>query len=194
MWATAGARRPVGRPSVARARAPRRRSGRGSRTSRSPGRGRRAQMSRSEAARRRSARPARSRRGTAASATPRAGASASAAPRSRLPCSRPQRTSVQPHPNDRLREYHLSHTDVRYAAIPYGALTTNRSRRGSRRPEEGEEMATTTARPAALVHPKPNEAGASDALTRDDRTSLLRYMLLMRATEERGLTLYRQGK
>src|SRR5690349_551815 len=55
-------------------------------------------------------------------------------------------------------------------------------------------MATTTARPAALVHPKPNEAGASDALTRDDRTSLLRYMLLMRATEERALTLYRQGK
>src|SRR4051794_3328282 len=55
-------------------------------------------------------------------------------------------------------------------------------------------MATTTARPAALVHPKPNEAGASDALTRDDRTSLLRYMLLMRATEERALTLYREGK
>ena len=55
-------------------------------------------------------------------------------------------------------------------------------------------MATTTARPAALVHPKPNEAGASAALTRDDRTSLLRYMLLMRATEERALTLYRQGK
>jgi TPP-dependent pyruvate/acetoin dehydrogenase alpha subunit len=55
-------------------------------------------------------------------------------------------------------------------------------------------MATTTARPAALVHPKPNEAGASDALTAGDRTSLLRYMLLMRATEERALTLYRQGK
>src|SRR3954464_14160803 len=55
-------------------------------------------------------------------------------------------------------------------------------------------MATTTARPAALAHPKPNEAGASDALTPEDRTSLLRYMLLMRATEERALTLYRQGK
>jgi pyruvate dehydrogenase E1 component alpha subunit len=55
-------------------------------------------------------------------------------------------------------------------------------------------MATTTARPAALVHPKPLEAGASDALTSGDRTSLLRYMLLMRATEERALTLYRQGK
>jgi pyruvate dehydrogenase E1 component alpha subunit len=55
-------------------------------------------------------------------------------------------------------------------------------------------MATTTARPAALVHPKPNEAGAAHALNSDDRTSLLRYMLLMRATEERALTLYRQGK
>src|SRR3954451_18106032 len=101
-------------------------------------------------------------------------------------------------PNGRLREYHLSHTDVRHAAIPYGALTTNRSGGRSRRAEEGEEMATTTARPAALVHPKPNEAGASDAraaaLSREDRTSLLRHMLLMRATEERALTLYRQGK
>src|SRR3954447_21357658 len=55
-------------------------------------------------------------------------------------------------------------------------------------------MATTTARPAALVHPKPNAAEATDALTRDDRTSLLRFMLLMWATEERALTLYRQGK
>src|SRR3954464_5310867 len=55
-------------------------------------------------------------------------------------------------------------------------------------------MATTTARPAALAHPKPNEAGASDALTPEDRTSLLRFMLLMRAPEERALTLYRQGK
>ena len=31
-------------------------------------------------------------------------------------------------------------------------------------------------------------------LTPDDRRALLRYMLLMRATEERALTLYRQGK
>jgi TPP-dependent pyruvate/acetoin dehydrogenase alpha subunit len=31
-------------------------------------------------------------------------------------------------------------------------------------------------------------------LTGDDRRALLRFMLLMRATEERGLTLYRQGK
>src|SRR4051812_30335017 len=51
-------------------------------------------------------------------------------------------------------------------------------------------MATTTARPAAL-------GGSEDAgglLTRDDRARLLRYMLLMRATEDRALTLYRQGK
>jgi TPP-dependent pyruvate/acetoin dehydrogenase alpha subunit len=31
-------------------------------------------------------------------------------------------------------------------------------------------------------------------LTRDDRALLLRYMLLMRLSEERGLTLYKQGK
>ena len=44
-------------------------------------------------------------------------------------------------------------------------------------------MATTTAK------------GAKHArLTDDDRAALLRYMLLMRATEERALTLYRQGK
>jgi TPP-dependent pyruvate/acetoin dehydrogenase alpha subunit len=36
--------------------------------------------------------------------------------------------------------------------------------------------------------------GATDALTRDDRTLLLRYMLLQRLSEERGLTLYKQGK
>jgi TPP-dependent pyruvate/acetoin dehydrogenase alpha subunit len=52
-------------------------------------------------------------------------------------------------------------------------------------------MATTTARPAAF------ELGAEPAgalLTPDDRARLLRFMLLMRATEERALTLYRQGK
>jgi TPP-dependent pyruvate/acetoin dehydrogenase alpha subunit len=48
-------------------------------------------------------------------------------------------------------------------------------------------MATTTTRGA-----KP---GATEArLTDDDRGALLRFMLLMRATEERALTLYRQGK
>ena len=31
-------------------------------------------------------------------------------------------------------------------------------------------------------------------LTRDDRKNLFRYMVMMRAAEERGLTLYRQGK
>ena len=36
--------------------------------------------------------------------------------------------------------------------------------------------------------------GATDALTRDDRALLLRYMLLQRLSEERGLTLYKQGK
>jgi TPP-dependent pyruvate/acetoin dehydrogenase alpha subunit len=33
-----------------------------------------------------------------------------------------------------------------------------------------------------------------DALTRDDRALLMRYMLLQRLSEERGLTLYKQGK
>ncbi|MGI8945041.1 MAG: thiamine pyrophosphate-dependent dehydrogenase E1 component subunit alpha [Thermoleophilaceae bacterium] len=50
-------------------------------------------------------------------------------------------------------------------------------------------MATPTARPA------PRESGERDAeLTADDRRELLRYMLLMRATEARALNLYRQGK
>ena len=38
------------------------------------------------------------------------------------------------------------------------------------------------------------ERAGADALTRDDRALLLRYMLLMRLSEERGLTLYKQGK
>jgi TPP-dependent pyruvate/acetoin dehydrogenase alpha subunit len=46
---------------------------------------------------------------------------------------------------------------------------------------------------------KARRAGAGNgslevALSTDDRQALLRFMLLMRATEERGLTLYRQGK
>src|SRR5215204_7776160 len=36
--------------------------------------------------------------------------------------------------------------------------------------------------------------GASEHLTREDRALLFRYLLLMRLSEERGLTLYRQGK
>jgi TPP-dependent pyruvate/acetoin dehydrogenase alpha subunit len=35
---------------------------------------------------------------------------------------------------------------------------------------------------------------AGSHLTRDDRANLLRFMAMMRAAEERGLTLYRQGK
>ena len=50
-------------------------------------------------------------------------------------------------------------------------------------------MATTTARPAAF-----DGSEEPGLLTRDDRARLFRYMLLMRATEERALTLYRQGK
>jgi TPP-dependent pyruvate/acetoin dehydrogenase alpha subunit len=38
------------------------------------------------------------------------------------------------------------------------------------------------------------ERDGTDALTRDDRALLLRYMLLQRLSEERGLTLYKQGK
>src|SRR4051812_43941667 len=52
-------------------------------------------------------------------------------------------------------------------------------------------MATTTAQPAGLGDPRVDLA---EALTRDDRAQLLRFMQLMRATEERALTLYRQGK
>src|ERR671935_2564789 len=39
-----------------------------------------------------------------------------------------------------------------------------------------------------------SERAGTDALTRDDRAHLLRYMLLMRLSEERGIALYRQGK
>ena len=85
------------------------------------------------------------------------------------------------------------------AYIPARAVETPRGRTNLEgRPEtpdpgsKGEEMATTTARPAAL---DPQQNGAHKAsLTADDRCALLRYMLLMRATEERALTLYRQGK
>src|SRR5512133_2455064 len=39
-----------------------------------------------------------------------------------------------------------------------------------------------------------SEREGTDSLTRDDRALLLRYMLLMRLSEERALTLYKQGK
>ncbi len=38
------------------------------------------------------------------------------------------------------------------------------------------------------------EAHEGDSLTREDRRLLLRHMLLMRLSEQRGLTLYKQGK
>jgi TPP-dependent pyruvate/acetoin dehydrogenase alpha subunit len=47
---------------------------------------------------------------------------------------------------------------------------------------------------AASPSRSPEREGASDALTRDDLALLLRYMLLQRVSEERGLTLYKQGK
>jgi TPP-dependent pyruvate/acetoin dehydrogenase alpha subunit len=50
-------------------------------------------------------------------------------------------------------------------------------------------MATTTAKLAAI-----EDGGPKAVLTQEDRRALLRFMLLMRATEERALTLYRQGK
>jgi TPP-dependent pyruvate/acetoin dehydrogenase alpha subunit len=47
---------------------------------------------------------------------------------------------------------------------------------------------------AASQNGSPERSGASAALTREDRGLLLRYMLLMRLSEERALTLYKQGK
>src|SRR3954447_7058516 len=49
-------------------------------------------------------------------------------------------------------------------------------------------MATVTARPAAL------DPDHRFTLTDDDRAALLRYMHLMRFSEERSIALYRQGK
>jgi pyruvate dehydrogenase E1 component alpha subunit len=47
---------------------------------------------------------------------------------------------------------------------------------------------------AASPGRSPERDGATEALTRDDRVLLLRYMLMQRLSEERGLTLYKQGK
>src|SRR5215208_5167411 len=69
--------------------------------------------------------------------------------------------------------------------------STKRSGRRPRRPERRDTMAMTSARPAALPA---TDAAPAPALDRADRSALLRFMLLMRATEERALTLYRQGK
>ena len=50
-------------------------------------------------------------------------------------------------------------------------------------------MATSAAR-----QPEAKQEAAAASLTKDDRRTLLRFMLLMRATEERALSLCRQGK
>jgi pyruvate dehydrogenase E1 component alpha subunit len=49
---------------------------------------------------------------------------------------------------------------------------------------------------ASVARDRSREAvpGSAEGLTRDDRALLLRYMLLMRLSEERAITLYRQGK
>ena len=49
---------------------------------------------------------------------------------------------------------------------------------------------------ASVARDRSREAapGSGNALTRDDRALLLHYMLLMRLSEERALTLYKQGK
>jgi TPP-dependent pyruvate/acetoin dehydrogenase alpha subunit len=46
---------------------------------------------------------------------------------------------------------------------------------------------------SAVVDRRPGAPG-DDALTREDRAGLWRFMLMMRASEERALTLYKQGK
>src|SRR3954471_4024486 len=55
-------------------------------------------------------------------------------------------------------------------------------------PGIGREMATVTARPAAL------DPDHRFKLTDDDRAALLRFMYLMRFSEERSIALYRQGQ
>jgi TPP-dependent pyruvate/acetoin dehydrogenase alpha subunit len=47
---------------------------------------------------------------------------------------------------------------------------------------------------AARPSRSPEREDAGDVLTHEDRTLLLRYMLLQRLSEERGLALYKQGK
>ncbi len=47
---------------------------------------------------------------------------------------------------------------------------------------------------SAVVDRRANPSGERDLLERADRRELLRYMALMRASEERAITLYRQGK
>ncbi len=68
-----------------------------------------------------------------------------------------------------------------------------RARRSRRAPDhKGTEtrMAMSTTRTEWANDP----SAVSEHLTLDDRTALLRYMLLMRGIEERAMNLYRQGK
>ena len=51
-------------------------------------------------------------------------------------------------------------------------------------------MATRELDAAPIAAPSDEQ----DRLTRTDRANLFRYMVMMRASEERALTLYRQGK
>ena len=51
-----------------------------------------------------------------------------------------------------------------------------------------------TTSPARQAEAEGESDVRAPSLTADDRRALLRFMLLMRATEERALTLYRQGK
>jgi pyruvate dehydrogenase E1 component alpha subunit len=55
-------------------------------------------------------------------------------------------------------------------------------------------MKLETASPARNGSREAEPTGTGEGLQREDRALLLRYMLLMRASEERGLTLCRQGK
>jgi pyruvate dehydrogenase E1 component alpha subunit len=47
---------------------------------------------------------------------------------------------------------------------------------------------------ASAVATQPARDLADECLTREDRATLFRYMVMMRAAEERALTLYKQGK
>jgi TPP-dependent pyruvate/acetoin dehydrogenase alpha subunit len=68
-----------------------------------------------------------------------------------------------------------------------------RSREGERTPRT--RGATINGGQAASGgNGQPRTARTSEHLTREDRESLYRYMLMMRLSEERALTLYKQGK
>ena len=64
-----------------------------------------------------------------------------------------------------------------------------RDRNGDRRNDGDREQGGGGA-PAGVA----GDAAHADSLTKGDRTNLFRYMAMMRSAEERGITLYRQGK